>query len=739
MIQLTISADAAGQRLDKLVRKALRDVPLSHVYKMFRTRKVRVNGARGRAEQLLAEGDVVVIRGDEERLLAPPAPGGAPAKVTFRVVYEDADILAVDKPAGLAAHPGTGIEGATLVEMARTYLETPELPPTEFRPSPAHRLDRDTSGIVLVAKHRKAMVRLTEIFTSGEEVHKTYLALVKGKMPREVGTIDLPLSEHEQTSRSKATRGVKFQEAVTRWKVVSSGKEASLLSVRIETGRTHQYPPPPRVGRAPGGRRSALRRLRLEPAGAGALGAQAHGAARLEAEPAPPGDRRAAQARGAAAARAGRGAVAGQPRAGCRGCRTGRPPRPSRLNCARNRAYIGEPMEAPTTPESPRAGEASEPIRARVVLDGLPRRSLARRALRWLLFLAIGCVNAALLVLIAGYVHFARGLPDIPTLARYRPPIVTRMISADGQLAGEFFNERRKVVPYERIPKKLVQAFVASEDQHFFEHGGIDLLGTLRAAINTYVLRKHIQGGSTITQQTAKSILISAEGFERGTQRSLSRKIRELILARRLEAAFTKEQILWLYLNGVYLGHHSYGVQAAAENYYRKNVEDLTLREAALIAGLPQAPSRYSPFLNPAAARERRRYVLRRMVQEGMITAGGARRGRAGGDQGLPGRRRLPRDRALLHRDGAPADRRPLRQRPAPRGWPAGRDDHGLEKQRAAQAAVLKGLQEVDHRQGWYGPAGHFSGADAVALEERLARRLAQGAARRRRSTASAS
>jgi 23S rRNA pseudouridine955/2504/2580 synthase len=240
VIQLTVSADAAGQRLDKLVRKALRDVPLSHVYKMFRTRKVRVNGARGRAEQVVAQGDVVVIRGDEERLLARPEPGAGKARVTFGVLFEDADVLAVDKPAGLAAHPGTGIEGATLVEMARAYLRTPELPPTEFRPSPAHRLDRDTSGVVLVAKHRKAMVRLTEIFTSGEGVQKTYLALVKGKMPREAGTIDLPLSEHEQTSRSRAARGVNFQEAVTRWKVVSSGKEASLLAVRIETGRTHQ-------------------------------------------------------------------------------------------------------------------------------------------------------------------------------------------------------------------------------------------------------------------------------------------------------------------------------------------------------------------------------------------------------------------------------------------------------------------------------------------------------------------
>jgi 23S rRNA pseudouridine955/2504/2580 synthase len=160
---------------------------------------------------------------------------------TFQVLFEDEDLLAVDKPAGLAAHPGTGIEGATLVEMARAHLGTPDdLPPTEFKPSPAHRLDRDTSGVVLVAKKRKAMVRLTEIFTDGQEVHKSYLALVKGKMPREAGTIDLPLSEHEQTSRSKAARGTNMQEALTRWRVVSSMKEASLLSVRIETGRTHQ-------------------------------------------------------------------------------------------------------------------------------------------------------------------------------------------------------------------------------------------------------------------------------------------------------------------------------------------------------------------------------------------------------------------------------------------------------------------------------------------------------------------
>ena len=244
MITFTVSPDTAGQRLDKLVRRALRDVPLSHLYKMFRTRKIRVNGARGRAEQIVQAGDAVVIRGDEERLLAKPEPqarAAGPAAPTFGVLYEDGDVLAVDKPAGLAAHPGTGIEGATLVEMARAYLKVPDdLPATEFKPSPAHRLDRETSGVVLVAKTRKAMVRLGELFTDGEGVRKTYLALAKGKMPRESGTIDLPLSEHEQTARSKAIRGVNFQEALTRWKVLSSMKEASLLSVAIETGRTHQ-------------------------------------------------------------------------------------------------------------------------------------------------------------------------------------------------------------------------------------------------------------------------------------------------------------------------------------------------------------------------------------------------------------------------------------------------------------------------------------------------------------------
>jgi penicillin-binding protein 1A len=362
----------------------------------------------------------------------------------------------------------------------------------------------------------------------------------------------------------------------------------------------------------------------------------------------------------------------------------------------------------------------SPPVR--VVLDGLPPpRPLWRRLLRWTLFLAIGGVNAVLVAGVAVWVVFSRGLPDIPAIEDYRPPVVTELVSSDGQIAGEFFVERRKVVPYRRIPRQLVQAFVASEDQDFFDHGGIDLKGTLRAAVNTYVLRKRVQGGSTITQQTAKALLISSEGFARGTRKSLTRKLREFILSRRLEQAFTKEQILWIYLNGVYLGHHSYGVQAAAENYYRKNVEDLTLPEAALLAGLPQAPSRYSPFSHPETAKERRRYVLRRMAEEGMITQE-ERTEAAEAEVKVHGLDDVFRETSPFYVETVRRDvvSRYGNERLLRDGL---RVEMGmdLEIQRAAQAAMLRGLMEVDHRQGYLGPVLRVAGEEKAALAGRLA------------------
>jgi 23S rRNA pseudouridine955/2504/2580 synthase len=245
VIELTASADAEGQRLDKYVRKALKGVPLSHVYKMFRTRKVKVNGVRGRPEQLLAAADKIEIWGDEAKLLAEPPPGQPRARgrggPKLEVLLEDQDLLVVNKPAGLAAHPGTGISGATLVELVRDYLKVPaKVPGGEFKPSPAHRLDRETSGIILVAKNRQAMVTLGQLFESKVDLKKQYLTLAKGKMPQTSGLFDQPLSEHEQSGRSKDVRGVNMQPALTRWKVLGSMKEATLLQVLIETGRTHQ-------------------------------------------------------------------------------------------------------------------------------------------------------------------------------------------------------------------------------------------------------------------------------------------------------------------------------------------------------------------------------------------------------------------------------------------------------------------------------------------------------------------
>ncbi len=246
-IERTASEDAAGQRLDKFLRKWLPGVPLSHLYKLFRTRRVRLNGARGYPEALLKAGDLVVVRGDAADLLRPPDPRpgqaralrpSAVASAPLKVLFEDAALMAIDKPAGLAVHPGSGIDGATLVDLVRDHLG-PKATRNDFTASPAHRLDRDTSGVILVAKTRPCMVALTEMFTRGHPA-KSYLALAKGCFERPRGVIDLPLAEHEQSGRSKALRGTNMQVAITRYRVLAPGELASLLECKIETGRTHQ-------------------------------------------------------------------------------------------------------------------------------------------------------------------------------------------------------------------------------------------------------------------------------------------------------------------------------------------------------------------------------------------------------------------------------------------------------------------------------------------------------------------
>jgi len=217
-----------------------------------------------------------------------------------------------------------------------------------------------------------------------------------------------------------------------------------------------------------------------------------------------------------------------------------------------------------------------------------------------------------------GYRHLTRDLPSLAALQNYRPANVSYFYSDDGRVIGEFFRQRRIVVPYARVPQHLVQAFLAAEDAGFFQHPGIDLLSILRAFLRNLEAGHIVQGASTITQQVTRTFLLSNE-------KTYSRKIREAVLAFRLEKNLTKEEILHLYLNQIYLGQGCYGVEAAAQGCFGKHVEDLSLAESALIAGLVKSPSRYSPFVNPELARRRQIYVLSRMVECGFITTAQAK------------------------------------------------------------------------------------------------------------------
>src|SRR5712672_2988077 len=344
-------------------------------------------------------------------------------------------------------------------------------------------------------------------------------------------------------------------------------------------------------------------------------------------------------------------------------------------------------------------------IYARLVADRGPGKKKL-----WVLIAIPMSILGGLMALAAlgVYIWLARGLPSIEWARHYRPPIVTTVWSGDEQLVGEFYNERRVVVSYDRIPKRLKQAVIASEDKDFFEHGGLSFTGLVRGLYQTYVKHNRIVGGSTLSQQTAKAIMASVEGEKTVRVRSgwpgVRRKLREFILPRRLETNFNKEHILWLYLNEVYLGHHSYGVQAAAENYFRKNVWELTLPEMALIAGLPQAPSQFSPFAHPEKAKARRAYVLRRMYEEGMITAS----------------QRKEADEAPIivypvqdiFRETAPYVTEHIRRDLVARYTNDRLLNDGLkvfatvdlEREHDAVGATIKGVIEADKRQGFRGP-----------------------------------
>jgi penicillin-binding protein 1A len=223
----------------------------------------------------------------------------------------------------------------------------------------------------------------------------------------------------------------------------------------------------------------------------------------------------------------------------------------------------------------------------------------------------IGLVG--LFVVFFGLWFYGRDLPDYQKLATYEPPIVSRVYAADGRLIGEFASEKRIYVPFESIPKRVWQAFIAAEDQRFFSHPGIDVFGIARAVRNNFTGGgARLQGGSTITQQVAKNFFLSSE-------QRFERKVKEMILSFRIERAYDKQKILSLYLNQIFLGRQAYGVAAAAQIYFDKSLDQLTVAETALLAALPQAPSRFNPERNPRIAINRRNYVIQRMLDDGYI------------------------------------------------------------------------------------------------------------------------
>src|SRR5205807_6257952 len=213
--------------------------------------------------------------------------------------------------------------------------------------------------------------------------------------------------------------------------------------------------------------------------------------------------------------------------------------------------------------------------------------------------------------------HFSQELPDYSQLQEYEPPVMTRVHAADGSLLAEYARERRLYLPIQAVPKLVVNAFIAAEDKNFYEHGGLDFGGIMRAGlifVQNYGSNRRPQGASTITQQVAKNFLLTNEV-------SFERKAKEALLALRIERTYSKEKILELYLNEIYLGFGAYGIAAASLIYFDKSVHELSLAEAAYLAALPKAPNNYHPFRQRERALERRNYVLERMAEDRYITS----------------------------------------------------------------------------------------------------------------------
>ncbi|HEY1721123.1 MAG TPA: penicillin-binding protein 1A [Magnetospirillaceae bacterium] len=305
------------------------------------------------------------------------------------------------------------------------------------------------------------------------------------------------------------------------------------------------------------------------------------------------------------------------------------------------------------------------------------------------------------------FYHYGRDLPDYRQLAHYEPSITTRVYAGDGRLVAEYATEKRSFVPINAIPKRVIDAFLAAEDKNFYTHPGVDPVGMVRAAIIDLRNRgmgndRRPVGASTITQQVAKNFLLTNEV-------SLERKIKEAILAFRIERAFSKDHILELYLNEIYLGQGSYGIAAAALNYFDKGLDELSVAEAAFLGGLPKAPNSYNPQRNPQASKDRRDYVIHRMMDDGFVTQAD---GQAALSEPLVTHSRP--ESALVA--GGEYFSEDIRREVAAeygedalyKGGLSVRSTMDPTLQEIATRVLRNGLIAYDHRHGWRGPVAHI-------------------------------
>ncbi len=324
-----------------------------------------------------------------------------------------------------------------------------------------------------------------------------------------------------------------------------------------------------------------------------------------------------------------------------------------------------------------------------------------------LVLAAMGVIGLGVIFGVVSWI--ASDLPQINSLADYRPPMNSRIVARDGTPLLEIGKETRDVVQFKEIPTRVVDAFLAAEDDNFWNHKGVDYLGIARAFMVNLKEGRLVQGGSTITQQVAKTLLLSKE-------RTLSRKVKDLLLAQKMEEKFSKEDILFLYLNQVYLGGGYYGVKAAVSGYFDKELKDATVAESALVAGLLVAPGRYSPYVNPIFAKRRQLYVLRRMFDTKKITE---EEYEAAKKEDI--KMRLRSSTAM--KGGHFTDW--VRQKIMALVGEEEFLTEGFEVvttldwalQEKAEAAVVRNVKELDKRQGYKGPLAHLDTDEAIGLE----------------------